>query len=126
MPVKVLKIALEELPGDVPGWFKNVLEVLNPWLASVSSALNGNSAVYKEISFLTETSVEDTWPIVVKNPLNTVPKCVSIAKMREEGAGGAKPGVSLWWEMRENDILVTPGGLEDLPGVRFYLTLKIE
>ncbi len=128
-------VSLEDY-ADAPEWFHRFVETLNPFLANVTDALNGNltSENFRrqdEAPFIldTESTLAATFApgkVQIKNRLGAKPVAVTLIQCEPQSPGDAPtPGPPLW-QLLQNGMIQ----IDMIPGLtvskRYRLSFRIE
>jgi hypothetical protein len=117
------KIILEEFPGEVQGWLKKLVELLNRFIEQVYYALVNGLTIRDNLKSQvkpTTIAVGQTYPVKMSWDVNERPTAVMVAQITES-ANGTIPAYSLAWVFNNGTLELTFVGLD--PTKKYFVSI---
>ncbi len=129
-PPRFRAIRPEDLPGEVPEWAQTFLLTLNDALGTIANALTGGltrednfrAGERVGLTFRTEATVANTWPVEVKHGMPVSPRHVVCSRMDRVDGAAHSAAWSMSWKLGTNGLIqLTFQGLSASTEYRFNL-----
>ncbi len=104
-PPRLRAFRIEDYQG-APAWFLTFLQALNEPLTAIANALNRGltrsenlRSAKREVAFTTKASVDDTFPLTIKNELGTPPTMLWVGKIARDDGRAITTAVTASWKV---------------------------